>query len=182
MNILLINPPQNTKYPQPPLGLLSIATILDKIGYGVKILDANVDVVDINRITKPDIIGMTAMSPAIYNAIQLLQKLNKNDKTKDAIKVLGGPHATILPKETLEKTDFDIVVMGEGERTIIELVNSIESHGKLKNVRGIAFKESERVIINKSQEIIEDLDSLPMLDYNIIDFKKYRPYPPHGRK
>jgi hypothetical protein len=115
MNILLVNPWQDTNFPQPPLGLAMIAAVLEKKGYRVKILDLNA--LDLSQISisnfilkeAPDIIGLTAMTPNINSAIKLARQVKKiNDKI---LIFLGGTHATLLPIETLKFVpEIDIVV------------------------------------------------------------------------
>ena len=104
MKILLINPPQITKYPQPPLGLAMLAAALEAKGYLVKIVDLTALRISENAIPqiiyteKPDIVGVTAMTSTINSAINVVRKVKESDR--NILVVLGGAHASILPEET----------------------------------------------------------------------------------
>ncbi len=105
MKTILIDPSQNTKYPQPPLGLASIAAVLEQNGHQVEIIDANALQLSereiVNKVKGADIICITAMTPAVNSAIRIAKEIKKENP--DQIIILGGPHATILSEETLNK-------------------------------------------------------------------------------
>ena len=125
LKVTLINPPQFTKYPQPPIGLALIAAVLEKEGHSVELLDANVLYIQpkdiVTQITDSDVVGLTAMTPTINAAISIAQHLKKANQRQ--IIILGGTHATLLPQETLAAApEIDILVRGEGEATIIHIL------------------------------------------------------------
>ncbi len=128
---MLINPPQLTKYPQPPLGLAMLAAVLEEKGYSVKIVDLTAMGLSENAVPqiiheeKPEIVGVTAMTSTINSAVNVARKVKESDS--NILIVLGGAHASILPEETLQKNpEIDMIVRGEGEKTILELVETIE--------------------------------------------------------
>jgi radical SAM superfamily enzyme YgiQ (UPF0313 family) len=183
-NIILINPPQFDKYPQPPIGLASIAAALEKAKYPITIVDANAlrlqptDVVPL--VNKAQIVGLTAVTPTISNATSIARHL-KEANPKLTI-ILGGAHATLLPEDTLARTpEIDIVVRGEGEETIINLVQAIESEKPLDNIPGINYRRNSELVSTTSRYDNVDLDSLPFLAYHLLPWQKYKPHPPHGR-
>ena len=129
LKITLINPPQFTRYPQPPLGLALIAAILEKAGYPVTLLDANAlglkpeDIAAM--VADADVVGLTAMTPTISTAINIARHLKQANPGLKI--VMGGAHATLLPEETLASApEIDIIVRGEGDETIIELLRALE--------------------------------------------------------
>jgi radical SAM superfamily enzyme YgiQ (UPF0313 family) len=184
MKTVLINPPQNTKYPQPPLGLASIAAVLEQNDHQVEILDANALQLSGRKIVKKvkgaEVIGITAMTPAVNSAIKIAKEIKREEP--DSTIILGGPHATILPEETLNKVhEIDITVRGEGEKTMVELFNALKNNKDIQNINGITYRDNG-VKSNPMQSPIMDLDSLPFLAYHLLPLNKYRLHPPHGRK
>ncbi len=185
MKTVLINPPQNTKYPQPPLGLASIAAVLEAENYQVEILDANALPLSksetAREIGNVDITGITAMTPFINSAIKVAREIKKEKPGSTVI--VGGAHVTVLPEETLINVpEIDIIVRGEGEETVVELYNALKSGISLQNVRGITYRDNGRVISTPIRPPIADLDSLPFPAYHLLPLLRYKLHPPHGRK
>ncbi len=183
LKITLINPPQDTRYPQPPLGLALIAAILEKAGYPVKLIDANALNLNPEAVANSsidvDIVGITATTPTIGTALSIARHIKqKNPKLKI---ILGGPHVTLLPEETLASSpDIDVIVRGEGDETIIELLKAIENNKPLINVAGISYKFNEKIIQTPESKSIIDMNSLPYPAYHLLPWQKYKPHPPHG--
>jgi len=180
----LINPNQSTRYPQPPMGLALIAAILEKAGYPVTLLDANALNLQpetiVPLVKDADIIGLTAMTPTINSATTTAHLLKQAHP--DVTIVLGGAHVSLLPEETLAATpEIDIIVRGEGEETIIELLQAVEGEKPFDKITGISYRKSGKIISNPSRSDMIDLDSLPFLAYHLLPWQKYKPHPPHGR-
>jgi anaerobic magnesium-protoporphyrin IX monomethyl ester cyclase len=183
LKIILINPQQSTRYPQPPIGLALIAAILEKEGYSVSLLDANALQLKPEDVTKAisgaDIAGITAMTPTIGTALSIARYL-KRDRPDIRI-ILGGPHVTLLPEETLSSSnDIDIVVRGEGDDTIIELMRALENGKPLDSIAGIVYKSDGKVVHTPDRTSNVEMDRLPCPAYHLLPWKKYRPHPPHG--
>ncbi|MDD4877044.1 MAG: radical SAM protein [Dehalococcoidales bacterium] len=183
--IALVSPIQSTKYSQPPLGLALLAAVLERAGYQVTVLDANAlklqpeDVVPL--VSEADVVGLTAMTPTISTAIATARCLKK--AYPDLPIILGGVHATLLPKETLVTApEIDIIVRGEGEETIIELLQALEHRQPLSGIAGISYRKDDEVVSNPARSKNIDLDSLPFLAYHLLPWRSYRPHPPHGRR
>jgi anaerobic magnesium-protoporphyrin IX monomethyl ester cyclase len=184
VKIALVNPPQFTRYPQPPMGLALIAAVLEDKGYEVNVIDANAlqlkpeDV--ISRLADADVAGITAMTPTISKAIDIARQI-KEVKPELPV-ILGGAHATLLPEETLKAApEIDILVRGEGEETVIELLQALENKQPLDEIKGISYRKDGKIISSPMRTGTIDLDSLPVLAYHLLPWKKYRPHPPHGR-
>lgn len=79
---------------------------------------------------------------------------------KDIIIVIGGPHPSMVGTEVFKDPHIDVSVNGEGELTIIELLNSIEKHEGFSKIKGINYRYGTQVIENPPREFLEDLDSL----------------------
>lgn len=188
MKVLLINPRQDTKYPQPPLGLAMLAAVLEKNGHVVKILDLTALELSENAVPqtihneKPKIVGITAMTPTINSAISVARKVKESGS--NILNVLGGAHASILPEETLKKNPaIDMIVRGEGEKTMLELVETIEGNASdLGTVLGLTYRTKSGVKSNPSRPPISDLDTLPFPAFHLFPRGKYRLHPPFGRR
>jgi anaerobic magnesium-protoporphyrin IX monomethyl ester cyclase len=187
IKITLINPPQKTDFPQPPLGLAYVATALEKAGYEVEIIDAPALKLTTKETIRKvvdngvDFVGITAMTPTICSAIEIARGIKENDNSKFVF--MGGAHVTALPKKTLEDfPEIDVIVIGEGEVTTPILIKRVKNKKNLRNVLGIAYREDRKIIVNRLRPIIKNLDGLPIPAYHLLPINKYRPYPPHGKK
>ncbi|MBS3079630.1 radical SAM protein [Candidatus Pacearchaeota archaeon] len=105
----------------------------------------------------------TTLSEEAESIAKLIKTLNPRIKI-----ISGGPHSSIMPKEVLNGS-FDIAVIGEGEITL----KNILLQKPFKSIKGIAYKEKNKIKINPPQELIENLDSLPMPDYSVFNIKEY---------
>jgi radical SAM superfamily enzyme YgiQ (UPF0313 family) len=166
---------------QPPFGLLFLSSQLKKHGHEVFFLDGYFhtydSIIDNLRKNIPDIVGMGCMS---YNWEKTKVLASMLRETIPELKiVVGGKHPTVWENRCLEECDaIDFVVMGEAEESIIELVESIEKNDGYHHIKGIIFKASDGEIFNTGyRDPVEDLDSLPFFDREIIDVDTYRPTP-----
>jgi len=184
--VLLINPPfiryggieghggKNT-----PLNLAYLASFTreEMRGVDVDIIDAEGLELTYEQIYEkvdafsPDIIGITCPTPVYYIVQQICSDLKRKDK--DVKIVIGGPHVTALPKESLTETECDIVVIGEGELTFLDIVSRLKDGKDLHSVPGIAYKENGDVYVNKRRELIDDLDMLPFPAKDLLPLSRY---------
>lgn len=182
MRIALIAPRHNPKYPQPPIGLAIVASLLEGAGHRVRLVDADAEPpnVALAAAAEADWVGLTAVTPTIRSALELARQLKQ--ARPDQTLVLGGPHATLLPQQTLEKApDIDIVVRGEGEETALELARAIENGAPLDGIAGVSFRRNGHIVHNPDRPFIGGLDNLPLLPYDKLPLRHYRPHPPYGR-
>ncbi|MFX0105895.1 MAG: B12-binding domain-containing radical SAM protein [Candidatus Hodarchaeota archaeon] len=185
IDLLLINPYQRKritigsyrdKIKFPVLSLLSLASYLEKEGFKVEILDLNLkllknkNILQIIKDKKPIVIGITSITSSIYEAYSLARLIKSNF---NITLVIGGPHATFADEEILNESKFDIVVRGEGEETLIEIVRSIKGERNLDNIKGISYKKDGKIIKNESRMFITNLDKLPFPARHLIPIKKY---------
>jgi radical SAM superfamily enzyme YgiQ (UPF0313 family) len=158
----------------PPLGLLYLATILRENGIDVSILDQPGQGLTIDETTKwilqqtPDVLGFSALtSSGITAALISKQVKQKNPNIKI---VIGNHYATFNPERILKQyPQIDIVVRGEGEQTIIQLVSCLEKDGDLSTVKGIHYRKNQIIIANPDQPLTKNLDTLPFPDRSLID-------------
>jgi len=173
LNILLINPILSKTDFESPLGLLYISKVCRMAGYKTKVIDLSFEY-DLNHLktyikfNKFDIAGIYSMSSMIQNAFTAAEIIK--NKYPDTKIIFGGPHPTLLPEEVLSNKNVDFVVMGEGERTILELLKCIrEERYSYVDIKGIGFKKGESIIINERREWIDNLDVLPFPDRTQLD-------------
>lgn len=149
MRVALINPTMHTKYPQPPLGLLSIATVCLHQGHSVTIIDANARRISTEQIVEQvdtfDAVGITAVSLSYPEALTIAKAIKKAHPYKFI--VLGGVHATVA---TIDSLAFDAIVIGEGEEAILKV---------LKEMKPGVYWNGDRIV---------DLDAIPPLSYAIL--------------
>lgn len=191
-SIVLINPPLSVeqvygKYAdltgcQPTIGLCSLASYLMKFGYNVRIVDASVllmgvsDVVDDIKNNYADLIGIYANTANYYVVAELVTTIRKAGFRQKI--VVGGPHATFMPEETMTVEGIDYCVIGEGEETLLELVKHLSEGDKnTSNVDGIVYRTRDgQTVATRARTQIEDLDNLPFPAVDLLPINKYRPY------
>lgn len=204
-NVLLIMPPatiarEYTKEIQPPLGLAYIAACLEK-DYNVRIIDAVCEGWDQEKrepndlITyglsfesikelindfRPDVVGVSCLYSMQYkNAYKACEIVKDIDKS--ILTVMGGAHPTVLAQKILEDTNIDIVILGEGESSTKEVLDTIRKGDTLSGIDGIAFKELEKITVNPKTRFIQDLDKIPFPARHLLPMDKYfKINMPHG--
>jgi len=166
----------------PPLSLACIAGSILTKNHKVKIFDFNIYEEAESKFIKvieefsPDFVGITFVTPLIKEADRISKIVKKI--IPSSITIGGGPHCSSFPKSTLEETSLDILVFGEGDFTILEILKDKD----LRKIKGIAFKEKGKVFVNEKKEFIKDLDSLPFPAYNLYNINKYKIPPAIARK
>ncbi|MEL7670421.1 radical SAM protein [Methanobacterium sp.] len=180
MKITFINPPQtNSKYKfigvvAPPLGIAYMAAVLEENNFDVSVIDASA--MDMTWETleeeigenSPELVAITALTPTIEQALKTAQLVKK--VCPDTVVVMGGYHPTFNYQELLEKDFVDIVTIGEGEYTMLELAKTLENDGDLAEVKGIAFGN----VVTPPRPLIKDLDSLPFPALHLLPMDHYR--------
>ena len=158
-----------------PLGLLYIASVLLENNHEVQICDELVGQVPEEYISsfRPDYLGVSVRTPAFNRAIQIA----KAAKSLGIKVILGGPHVSALPEESILASEYvDGVIVNEGEYTFLDLVNNPD----WSNVNGLVYKNGSGVIKNPPSEKIIDLNSLPFPARQLLDEKLYTGTPEYG--
>lgn len=159
---------------QPFISLTALAAVLLKRDCETQILDLMLskhpkkDLISKLKEFNPEFVGITFTTP-LFNEAKELVDIIKEFSLK--IKVIsGGVHPTILPKEVLKNTKIDVVVIGEGDHILPEVVLS----KNISKIRGIAYKEEGKIILTEKALPIKDLDGLPYPAWNLLDVEKYQ--------
>ena len=195
MDVLLLNPydenavKNSLGFITPPLNLMYLAASLEKESFSVKILDDDLlqrgyyKFAELAAKLNPKIIGVTATTSTIKTALNYLLVVKKI--LPDTLTVIGGPHTTFMPLETLKNSKaLDIVVLGEGEETIVDLAKTYHSGenngGYLSEVKGIVYRDknnwsnnNNNLKLTQPRPLIKDLDSLPFPARHLVPFKSY---------
>jgi len=157
----------------PPLGLCYLAGTVRKHGFEASIVDslplrlgfeATVEAILSQR---PKYVGITSVTICIHNSAKLASMLKA--RRGDIVVLIGGPHVTAVPEETLRRfPQFDIGIVGEGEITMIELLNALESGQPLSGVKGVIFRENGNLRLTPPREFIGNLDTLPFPAWDLL--------------
>lgn len=164
-------------------GLLSLAAALEKNGHTVEVVDLawlvkqgklEIDTSfhdNAARLITGQAINILGFNtrcdtyPHTLNIAKRCKELNPNSTV-----ILGGPQATFTDEETLKKFYFvDIIVRGEGEETLLEIIDALNEDKDLVNIPGISYRENGCVVKNKDRDLIKDLDSLPLPAYHLME-------------
>jgi len=200
MKILLIDPPygyreiggtkQNFRYVLnkiPSLGLAYLAATVEREGHDVRVVDCTFNqekmLTDIAKEFCPQIIGITATTPTFKNAAYMAGLLQQI--LPEAVYICGGSHASVCPEDILNVGVFDFAIIGEGERTFLELIAHIKDKQDIQPdyIHGLAFKRDGDIIITPARERIENLDSLPLPARHLLPpLKRYHSTPASYRK
>jgi radical SAM superfamily enzyme YgiQ (UPF0313 family) len=122
---------------------------------------------------KPDAVGITSMTYELHSAFEDCSSIKAVFPNMPI--VLGGSHISGLPNKTMEAApSLDFGVFGEGESTATELFSAIRSGSDISSVKGIAFRSGDKITVNETRELIQNLDSLPFPDYDKLDLTRYR--------
>ncbi len=186
MRILLIHPNYHSGGAEiagnwPPAWVAYLAGALKGAGYeDVHFLDAMTNHISDEDLhakiseLKPDIVGTTAITPSIYTAERVLEIAR--EAAPDALRIIGGVHATFMYKQVLSESDaVEVIVRGEGEEVLINLVKAYESGRWLEarhEVQGLAFREGEQILATPSAPTVKDLDGINP-DWSILEWEKY---------
>lgn len=184
-DIILVNPIKiRDSYVMLPLGTLTLATILEENHINVKIVDFNYlwekklldkeknikalleEMCDYLLGLSPGIIGFSTNSSCHHVAIELARLLKEKGTPKV---IFGGHQASLCAIETMNQFPWiDLVSVGEGEYNIVPITKALLNNEPLDQIPGIVFRESNMIISTGEAKLMENLDLLPMLHYDLI--------------
>lgn len=164
----------------PPYGLLSIAAMLEQHGHIVRVIDAdsrrglNFEEIRLEiEHFKPEIIGMTCYSIGRQSLIETSKYIRD---ICPAIQIVGGPHVTVLPEDLCHFQTIDICVYGEGENTMLDIVNHYLDQKELTGIKGTVYRQNGQIRKAPPRDLIADLDILPYPAFHLLDnLHDYRP-------
>jgi radical SAM superfamily enzyme YgiQ (UPF0313 family) len=118
-------------------------------------------------------VGITAVTMTFDNAIKVIKDVKHINP--QILTVMGGPHVTFCARNTLtEFPELDVAVLGEGEKTVVELIQAVRHTGDLKSIDGIAYRKSSEICLTPTRELVRDLDTLPTPARHLLALGRYR--------
>ncbi|MBF0331172.1 MAG: cobalamin-dependent protein [Candidatus Omnitrophica bacterium] len=164
---------------EPPLGLAYLAALTRQAGLNTGIIDAQALGLGVSQAAtailadRPDYLAITVSTMSFLPVIKLATMIKAADPT---IKILvGGSHVSACPEATLrDNACFDIGIVGEGERTLAELLPILNTGEDLSGISGIVFCAGGRVVVTAPRCRIDDLDQLPLPAFDLLpDIARY---------
>lgn len=185
--VLFVEPPKDYwfvmgEYLPPPYGILQLAAFLEN-----KMKDVEIEVVDCQAMAldwkglekhiesfNPDIVASSGF--ATCNVYVTARTLETAKKLKpDVLTVTGGQHFTVMAQESLEAyPEIDVIVRGEGEETLVELVKAVKEKTDFSGIKGISFRHGQEIRHNPSRPMMENLDELPFPGYHFVEDYAHR--------
>jgi anaerobic magnesium-protoporphyrin IX monomethyl ester cyclase len=163
----------------PPLGLLYIASVLNKNGFKVSVSDGSKESYDdiLKKLyrEKPEIVGISVMTFLWNRTKQMIDEIKK--MLPKTFIVVGGSHPTVFKKKCLiESPLLDAVVVGEGEYTMLDLAKNLEKRS-FGGIKGLIYRRKNKIFENPPRPFIKNLDSIPFPARNLINIFDYVPAP-----
>lgn len=161
----------------PSLPLLQLAAWIRQAGFPIQYIDLHAE----NLYPKdaaprvsdydPQIVALTAKTlgwPAVIEIAQMVKAT-----CPKALIVVGGPHLSIYPKESLTWDCFDIAVVGDGEETFLDICEAVESGSSLDDIPGTCVRKGGEIVMNPSRAVPKDIDKYPMPAWDLVDVNRY---------
>ena len=156
-----------------PLGIGYLATVLRERGHQVGLYDACVEDEPLRATVQRhryEVLGVSACTPLINDAWQMA----RDGKSLGLTTVLGGPHLTLMPKESLgpDHPEVDYVVQGEAEESVLEFVEALEGQRPFDAVHGLLWRRDGEILAD-SLRLMPDLDALPYPAHDLFKISCY---------
>lgn len=177
MKVLFVIPKTSfgTTY-QPHTGIAYLTAMLKKHGISVKIIDMGLGYSS-NELFKildgfdPDLVGVRCYSHRYKKAYEIIDTLKS---FRNHTVVIGGPHVSVIRAKVLDETKADFAIKGEGEYALVELCKATETeNGGYKGIKGLIWRDENKIIENPDRPFITDLDTLPFPAYERFELEKY---------
>lgn len=163
--------------PVPPAGIAYLGAVLEREGWDVRLIDqyatkeSNEALVDSVARDRPDLVGLSILTPAMKNAERLIRGLR--EKAPEAKIVLGNTHATVFARELCEAGLADACVRGEGEATLADLAGRLARGASLEGCLGLTWRDGDAVHESPDRPLIENLGDLPYPAWRLLDINLY---------
>jgi anaerobic magnesium-protoporphyrin IX monomethyl ester cyclase len=181
MRILLVVYDNDSYISYFPIGTAYIASVLRKEGYEIEIYNQDVHhypeqhLTDYLNSNKFDIIGLGVIAGYYqYSKLLKISKAINASKNRPEYYILGGHGPSPEPEYFLKQTGADVAVIGEGEETIVDLVNAISAKKSINHIKSIAYRDGDQIVINDRRSTIHDVNSIPWPAYDMFPIEYYR--------
>ena len=161
-----------------PLCFAWIASLLEKNGISVKIIDLQIEDINLSELLRkedPLCVGVSGTTQSRFNSFKIIEEVKTINK--DIITLYGGPHATPTAEDTLNHVSaLDVVIRNEGEITVLEIMKALKKSRRVdfSKILGISFREKERIIHNQTRPFLRNLDELPMPAWHLFKMDHYK--------
>jgi len=173
--VVLFHPPYEGPPLGPPLSLLSLASPLLEAGFRVSIVDGSIEP-DFKNVLAREIPGALCLGISLLTGHMIRSAIDTSRLVRrlspELPIILGGWHPSLLPEQTLQEDFVDIVVRGQGERTLLETAIRLHEGKSLETVRGVSFKPGGRLVHNPERPV-ENVNSLPTPAFAMGNFDAY---------
>jgi len=181
---MFINPPYERIAPgyefvkhitnnSPSLGLLHLAAEVRQSGYQPSILESDIfnlsvdDIVDQVKQEQPQFVGITLFTVGVWGAATIAERIK--EALPDTVVIVGGPHISSMGHETMQRfPQFDYAVLGEGEKVLMDLLDTLEQGGELRDIPEIFYREMGLVQRTAGKPINKNLDDLPFPAWDLL--------------
>jgi len=181
LKVLFVEPPKDIwfvmgEYVPPPYGIIQLAAYLEEHvkGLQLEVLDCNAEKADWAKMehrlasSNPDVVCSSSLATcntyAVAKTLETAKRIVPN-----ALTVTGGQHFTATAKQSLEAyPEIDVIVSGEGEETLAELVKCASEKKSFSKIKGIVFRQNDQIISNPPRPLIENLEDLPFPGYHLV--------------
>lgn len=167
---------QKIMRPYPPLGLLYVSAWLEKHGYYNEVFDSTFSSFDTLKWrllqSPPDVLAIYTNLMTKLNVLKIIELVRSNEVLKSTKIVLGGPEVR-NHKENFLRSGADVLVLGEGEETMLELVKCYDQNKGIEGVQSIAYLKGDGVVETPERMLMKDLDELPLPNRAKIDMQAY---------
>lgn len=195
MRMAIVNPGCDTKKvlggygrlmaPFPPMGVASLAAVLEKAGHDVLVIDQYALGIPAHEVVmrvaahKPMMVGLSCLTTAMPMVENLSQGIRA--VLPEASIALGNIHASFFSESLLKRKIGDFVIHGEGENAFLKLADCLDDGKTPENIPGVSWLNEGTVIYNGPAKQVEDLDSLPFPAWHLLPWQKYMAHPIFGR-
>ena len=186
MRIVLVHPNYHSGGAEiagnwPPAWVAYLAGSLKRAGFDdIHFIDAMTNDLDDGALRdrlkqlSPDVVGCTAITPSIYVAERVLEIAQ--EVAPNALRVLGGVHATFMYKQVLSEAPWvDVIVRGEGEEIFANLINALADGlwpAARKDIKGLAYLDGDKIVATQAASTVKDLDGIDP-DWSLLEWDKY---------
>lgn len=174
----------DNKTPYPPLGTIYAAALMREKGFKVDLFDTNLK--DNPYEIEKEIIHKKPKFLVLYDdGFNYLTKMCLTTMREAAFEMMriGKTHNCTIIVNSSDATDHyskylyngaDYIIQGEGENTLLELIETLNQKGATEKIKGIVYSRNEETITNPKREVLKNLDDLPLPAWDLVDIKSYK--------
>lgn len=174
---IIIPPLRKTTTIYPPYGAMYIASSLLEDGHDVQIINVDAERINHSEVCErvrrymPDVVGFSATVATSYKYVKEISRII-NERFPHVVIIVGGGLAAAA-EVVLNNTSVTVVVAGEGDITVKEVVERIEKNGNLSDIQGIVYKDGDKIIKTEPRTLIKKLDTLKYPGFDLVDMNVY---------